>query len=91
VAQHEIDIPQGAEGVTARLRFTRGSNGRSSVKGRVHPDFRHSVRRRPAGAALPDICRSAIGQGAFRDRLQLAERRTTAVVTRYRPTGLIRG
>jgi poly-gamma-glutamate synthesis protein (capsule biosynthesis protein) len=91
VAQHKTDIPQGAEGVTARLRFTRGSNGRFAVtKAEYIPTFvTRYAPGRPArlyqvSAAMPSA------RGAFRDRLRLAERRTTAVVTRYRPQGLSR-
>lgn len=92
VAQHNTDIPQGAEGVTARLRFTRGAKGRFTVtKAEYIPTFvtRYSSGR-PArlyhvSAALPSA------RGEFRERLRLAERRTTRVVTRYRPAGLNRG
>jgi poly-gamma-glutamate capsule biosynthesis protein CapA/YwtB (metallophosphatase superfamily) len=91
VAQHATDVPQGAEGVTARLTFSRGQNGRFTVsKAEYIPTFVSRYRPgRPAriyrvSAALPSA------SGAFRERLQLAQRRTTAVVTRYRPPGLIR-
>jgi len=92
VAQHETDIPQGAEGVTARLRFERRRNGRFAVtRAEYIPTLvTRYAPGRPArvhqvSAALPRA------RGAFRERLQLAQRRTTAVVTRYRPSGLIRG
>jgi poly-gamma-glutamate synthesis protein (capsule biosynthesis protein) len=92
VAQHKAGIPQGAEGVTARLRFTRGPNGRFTVtKAEYIPTFvtRYApgrpARLHQVSAALPSA------RGAFRARLRLAERRTTAVVTRYRPQGLHKG
>ncbi|HLL64106.1 MAG TPA: CapA family protein, partial [Propionibacteriaceae bacterium] len=83
VAQHETDIPQGAEGVTARLRFERGRNGRFTVTRAEYiptlvtryapgrPSRLHQV-----SVALPKA------RGAFRERLRVAQRRTTAVVTR---------
>ena len=92
VAQHNTDIPQGAEGVTARLRFTRGTNGRFNVtKAEYIPTFvtRYAPGRPARLYQVSAALRSA--DGAFRDRLRLAERRTTAVVTRYRPQGLNRG
>jgi Bacterial capsule synthesis protein PGA_cap len=92
VAQHETDIPQGAEGVTARLRFERGRNGRFTVtRAEYIPTFvtRYAPGRpsrlHQVSAALPQA------RGAFRQRLELAQRRTTAVVTRYNPPGLRRG
>jgi Bacterial capsule synthesis protein PGA_cap len=91
VAQHETDIPQGAEGVTARMRFERGRNGRFTVtRAEYIPTFvTRYAPGRPArlyqvSAALPQA------RGAFRQRLRLAQRRTTAVVTRYDPPGLRR-
>ena len=92
VAQHNTDIPQGAEGVTARLRFTRGPNGRFDVtKAEYIPTFvtRYAPGRPARLYQVSAALRSA--DGAFRDRLRLAERRTAAVVTRYRPLGLNRG
>ena len=92
VAQHETAIPQGAEGVTARLRFQRGRNGRFTVtRAEYIPTFvtRYAPGRPPrlhrVSAALPQA------RGTFRQRLLQAERRTTAVVTRYRPKGLHHG
>jgi hypothetical protein len=92
VAQHETDIPQGAEGVTARLRFERGRGGRFTVtRAEYIPTFvTRYAPGRPArlyqvSTALPKA------RGAFRQRLRLAERRTTAVVTRYHPPGLTSG
>jgi poly-gamma-glutamate synthesis protein (capsule biosynthesis protein) len=91
VAQHETTVPQGAEGVTARLRFERGRNGRFTVtRAEYIPTFvTRYAPGRPArlhhvSAALPKA------RGAFRQRLRLAQRRTTAVVTRYHPAGLHR-
>jgi poly-gamma-glutamate capsule biosynthesis protein CapA/YwtB (metallophosphatase superfamily) len=92
VAQHEPSLPQGSEGVTARLRFERGQDGRFTVTRAEYiptlvtrytpgrPSRLHQV-----SAALPKA------RGAFRSRLLEAQRRTTAVVTRYRPPGLVRG
>jgi len=92
VAQHETDIPQGAEGVTARLRFERGRDGRFTVaRAEYIPTFvTRYAPGRPArvyqiSVALPKA------RGAFRQRLRLAQRRTIAVVTRYHPQGLTRG
>ena len=92
VAQHRANVPQGAEGVTARLRFERVRTGRFRVtRAEYIPTFvTRYAPGRPArlyqvSAALPKV------GGAFRQRLRLAERRTTAVVTRYHPPGLIRG
>lgn len=91
VAQHRTEVPQGAEGVTARLRFQRGRNGRFTVtRAEYIPTLvTRYAPGRPArlhqiSAALPRA------RGAFRQRLQLAQRRTTAVVTRYHPPGLRR-
>jgi poly-gamma-glutamate capsule biosynthesis protein CapA/YwtB (metallophosphatase superfamily) len=92
VAQHRTDVPQGAEGVTARLRFERGANGRFTVtRAEYIPTLvtRYApgrpARLHQVSAALPKA------RGSFRARLRLAERRTTAVVTRERPAGLRRG
>ncbi len=91
VAQHRANVPQGAEGVTARLRFERGRNGRFTVtRAEYIPTFvTRYAPGRPArlyqvSAALPKA------RGSFRHRLRLAQRRTTAVVTRYHPSGLRR-
>ena len=91
VAQHNTDIPQGAEGVTARLRFTRGPQGRFTVTDAEYlPTF--VTRYAPGRPARLYQVSAALrwARGAFQDRLRLAERRTTAVVTRYRPEGLKR-
>ena len=92
VAQHESNIAQGAEGVTARLRFERGRDGRFTVtRAEYIPTLvtRYApgrpARLHQVSAALPKA------RGAFRQRLLQAERRTTAVVTRYHPKGLHRG
>jgi hypothetical protein len=92
VAQHETDIPQGAEGVTARLRFERRRDGRFIVtRAEYIPTFvtRYApgrpARLHQVSAALPNA------RGPFRQRLLQAQRRTTAVVTRYHPQGLHRG
>ena len=92
VAQHETTIPQGAEGVTARLRFERRRDGRFTVtRAEYIPTLvtRYApgrpARLHQVSAALPQA------SGAFRQRLRLAQRRTTTVVTRYHPRGLIRG
>ncbi len=91
VAQHETTIPQGAEGVTARLHFERRRNGRFAVtRAEYIPTFvtRYApgrpARLHQVSAALPKA------RGAFRQRLRLAQRRTIAVVTRYHPRGLHR-
>jgi poly-gamma-glutamate capsule biosynthesis protein CapA/YwtB (metallophosphatase superfamily) len=92
VAQHNTDIPQGAEGVTARLQFTRGSNGRFTVtRAEYIPTL--VTRYRPGRPARLYQVSKALptARGEFRDRLRLAQRRTTMVVTRYRPEGLNRG
>jgi poly-gamma-glutamate capsule biosynthesis protein CapA/YwtB (metallophosphatase superfamily) len=91
VAQHEASLPQGSEGVTARLRFERGREGRFTVtRAEYIPTLvtRYApgrpARLHQVSAALPKA------RGAFRQRLLEAQRRTTAVVTRYRPPGLRR-
>lgn len=91
VAQHRTKVPQGAEGVTARVRFERGRNGRFSVtRAEYIPTLvTPYLPGRPArlhhiAAALPTAT------GSFRSRLRLAQRRTTAVVTRENPPGLRR-
>ena len=91
VAQHMAKA-RGAEGVTARFTFRSGPGGRFTVsRAEYIPTLVTRYRPgRPArlyqvSAALP------LARGAFRERLHAAERRTTAVVTRYRPAGLTRG
>lgn len=91
VAQHRTDVARGAEGVTARLRFERGPDKRFTVtRAEYLPTFvTRYAPGRPArlhhiAAALPRAT------GAFRQRLRLAQRRTTAVVTREDPPGLRR-
>lgn len=77
--------------MTARLRFERAKNGRYAVTSAEYiPTFvtRYApgrpARLHQVSAALPEA------RGAFRDRLRLAQRRTTAVVTRYDPPALRR-
>ena len=91
VAQHSANNARGAEGVTGRFTFRRGANGRFTVaKAEYIPTLVTRYRPgRPArlyqvSAALPTA------RGAFRERLRAAQRRTTAVVERQDPKGLIR-
>ncbi len=91
VAQHRTEVDEAAEGVTARLRFERGRDGRFAVtRAEYIPTFvTRYAPGRPArlyhvATALPRA------RGPFRQRLRLAERRTTDVVTREHPPGLRR-
>ena len=91
VAQHAANNARGAEGVTGRFTFRRGTDGRFTVaKAEYIPTLVTRYRPgRPArlyqvSAALPTA------RGEFRERLRAAQRRTTAVVERYEPKGLIR-
>ena len=60
VAQHETDIPQGAEGVTARTALrARAERALHRDPRRVHPHLRHPVRPRPSVPALPGLRRAA--------------------------------
>jgi poly-gamma-glutamate capsule biosynthesis protein CapA/YwtB (metallophosphatase superfamily) len=79
------------EGATGRFTFTRVGNGRFTVsKAEYIPTLvTHYRPGRPArlyqvSAALKTA------KGSFRGRLQDAQRRTTAVVTRKHPPGLVR-
>jgi poly-gamma-glutamate capsule biosynthesis protein CapA/YwtB (metallophosphatase superfamily) len=92
VAQHATNVPRGAEGATGRFTFTRVGNGRFTVsKAEYIPTLVTYYRPgRPArlywvSAALKTA------KGSFRSRLLDAQRRTTAVVMRKHPQGLMRG
>ena len=71
VAQHRANVPQGAEGVTARLRFERGRNGRFTVtRAEYIPTFvTRYAPGRPArlyqvSAALPKAAWQPSGSGS---------------------------
>jgi poly-gamma-glutamate capsule biosynthesis protein CapA/YwtB (metallophosphatase superfamily) len=92
VAQHATNVPRGAEGATGRFTFTRVGNGRFTVsKAEYIPTLvTHYQPGRPARLYQVSTALKT-AKGAFRDRLLDAQRRTTAVVTRKDPPGLMRG
>jgi len=91
VAQHATDVPRGYEGVTARFTFSKRGGRYLVSKAEYIPTLvTHYQPGRPArlyqvSAALQTAT------GAFRQRLQAAERRTREVVTRKHPAGLAEG
>jgi poly-gamma-glutamate capsule biosynthesis protein CapA/YwtB (metallophosphatase superfamily) len=92
VAQHASNVPRGHEGATGRFTFTRMGNGRFTVsKAEYIPTL--VTRYQPGRPARLYQVSTALktAKGAFRDRLLDAQRRTTAVVTRKDPPGLMRG
>jgi poly-gamma-glutamate capsule biosynthesis protein CapA/YwtB (metallophosphatase superfamily) len=92
VAQHGTDVPRGAEGATGRFTFTRVGNGRFSVsKAEYIPTLvTHYQPGRPARLYHVSTALET-AKGSFRSRLLDAQRRTTAVVMRKHPQGLMRG
>jgi poly-gamma-glutamate capsule biosynthesis protein CapA/YwtB (metallophosphatase superfamily) len=92
VAQHASNAPRGYEGATGRFTFTRVGNGRFTVsKAEYIPTL---VTRYQAGrsARLYQVSTAlTTAKGSFRNRLLDAQRRTSAVVMRKHPQGLIRG
>jgi poly-gamma-glutamate capsule biosynthesis protein CapA/YwtB (metallophosphatase superfamily) len=91
VAQHATNMPQGHEGATGRFTFSRMGNGRFMVsKAEYIPTL--VTRYQPARPARLYQVSTALktAEGSFRDRLLDAQRRTTAVVMRKDPAGLIR-
>jgi hypothetical protein len=91
VAQHATNVPQGHEGATGRFTFSRMGNGRFMVsKAEYIPTL--VTRYQPGRPARLYQVSTALktAEGSFRDRLLDAQRRTTAVVTRKDPAGLIR-
>ena len=91
VAQHATDVPVGHEGATGRFTFTRMGNGRFTVsKAEYIPTL--VTRYQPGQPARLYHVSAALttAEGSFRDRLLDAQRRTTAVVMRKDPPGLIR-
>jgi poly-gamma-glutamate capsule biosynthesis protein CapA/YwtB (metallophosphatase superfamily) len=92
VAQHASNAPRGYEGATGRFTFTRVGNGHFTVsKAEYIPTL---VTRYQAGgpARLYQVSTAlTTAQGSFRNRLLDAQRRTSAVVMRKHPQGLIRG
>jgi poly-gamma-glutamate capsule biosynthesis protein CapA/YwtB (metallophosphatase superfamily) len=92
VAQHASNVPQGHEGATGRFAFTRVGNGRFTVsKAEYIPTL--VTRYQPGRPARLYQVSTALktAEGSFRHRLLEAQRRTTAVVTRKDPPGLMRG
>lgn len=92
VAQHATNVPRGAEGATGRFTFTRVGNGRFTVsKAEYIPTLvTHYQPGRPARLYQVSTALKT-AKGTFRGRLLDAQRRTTAVVTRKDPPGLMRG
>jgi poly-gamma-glutamate capsule biosynthesis protein CapA/YwtB (metallophosphatase superfamily) len=91
VAQHATNVPQGHEGATGRFTFTRMGNGRFSVsKAEYIPTL--VTRYQPGRPARLYQVSTALktAKGQFRERLLDAQRRTTAVVARKNPPGLMR-
>jgi poly-gamma-glutamate capsule biosynthesis protein CapA/YwtB (metallophosphatase superfamily) len=92
VAQHAANAPRGSEGATGRFTFTRVGDGRFAVsKAEYIPTL---VSRYQSGrpARLYHVSTALkTAEGSFRDRLLDAQRRTSAVVMRKHPQGLIRG
>jgi poly-gamma-glutamate capsule biosynthesis protein CapA/YwtB (metallophosphatase superfamily) len=92
VAQHANDAPRGYEGATGRFTFTRVGNGRFTVsKAEYIPTL--VTRYQPGRPARLYQVSTALktAKGSFRNRLLDAQRRTSAVVLRKHPDGLIRG
>jgi poly-gamma-glutamate capsule biosynthesis protein CapA/YwtB (metallophosphatase superfamily) len=91
VAQHATNVPQGHEGATGRFTFTRMGNGRfTASKAEYIPTL--VTRYQPGRPARLYQVSTALktAEGSFRDRLLDAQRRTSAVVMRKDPAGLIR-
>ena len=91
VAQHATNVPQGHEGATGRFTFTRAGNGRfTATKAEYIPTL--VTRYQPERPARLYQVSTALktAEGSFRDRLLDAQRRTSAVVMRKDPAGLIR-
>jgi poly-gamma-glutamate synthesis protein (capsule biosynthesis protein) len=92
VAQHAPNVPRGYEGATGRFTFSRVGNGRFTVtKAEYIPTL--VTRYQPGRPARLYQVSTALktAKGPFRERLQDAQRRTTAVVMRKHPHGLTRG
>ena len=92
VAQHATKVPRGYEGVTGRFTFSRlGQHGRFRVtRAEYIPTL--VTRYRPGRPARLYRVSTALrhAEGRFRKRLIIAQRRTSATVTRKRPEGLRR-
>jgi poly-gamma-glutamate capsule biosynthesis protein CapA/YwtB (metallophosphatase superfamily) len=91
VAQHATNVSQGHEGATGRFTFTRMGNGRfTASKAEYIPTL--VTRYQPGRPARLYQVSTALktAEGSFRDRLLDAQRRTSAVVMRKDPAGLIR-
>jgi hypothetical protein len=80
------------EGATGRFTFTRIENGRFSVsKAEYIPTLvTHYRPGRPARLYQVSVALKT-AKGSFRSRLREAQRRTTDVVMRKHPQGLVRG
>jgi poly-gamma-glutamate capsule biosynthesis protein CapA/YwtB (metallophosphatase superfamily) len=92
VAQHATNAPRGHEGAAGRFTFTRVGNGRFTVsKAEYIPTLvtRYQPGRPARLYQISTALKSA--EGSFRDRLLDAQRRTSAVVMRKDPAGLMRG
>jgi Bacterial capsule synthesis protein PGA_cap len=92
VAQHASNAPRGYEGATGRFTFARVGNGRFTVsRAEYIPTL--VTRYQPGRPARLYQVSTALttAKGSFRNRLLDAQRRTSAVVMRKHPQGLIRG
>jgi hypothetical protein len=91
VAQHATNAPRGYEGATGRFTFTRVGNVRFTVAG-LNTFPRFVTRFQPGRPALYQVSTALkTAKGSFRNRLLDAQRRTSAVVMRKHPAGLIQG
>jgi poly-gamma-glutamate synthesis protein (capsule biosynthesis protein) len=92
VAQHATNVPRGAEGATGRFTFTRVGNGRFTVTNAEYIPTLVTYYRPGRPARLYWVSAALkTAKGSFRSRLLDAQRRTTAVVMRKHPQGLMRG
>ena len=91
VAQHEPSVVRGYEGVTGRFTFTETADGRFTVtRAEYIPTLvtRYQPGRPARLVRVSTALRTA--HGSFKNRLLLAQQRTTQVVTAKRPPHLTR-
>jgi hypothetical protein len=88
VAQHKASLERGYEGVTARFTFTRSGDRFAVSRAEYIPTL--VTQYRPGRPARLYQISAALktADGAWRQRLLTAERRTRHVVMRLHPTGL---
>ena len=90
VAQQEADRTY--EGATGRFTFTRVGNGRFTVsKAEYIPTLVTSYQPGRPARLYQVSAKLKTAKGSFRTRLLEAQRRTTSVVMRKHPKGLVRG